>query len=402
MTIPKNASHLDEVQNHNRSLVLKTIHGSSSPTRISIAAATGLTRSTITNIVGDLIQYGLVKEGAPVTLVKGRRPVLLSLSDDRYQIIGIRITRAYCSIGVYGLSGGLRNSIYLPHPPGDTPETLMQALIQAVETLRCEGEQETIGIGVSMPGPIFDQGDSIPPIANFEGWERVCVQSVLGQAFAVPVVVEQDANAAALMEWRQRANDHEDMVYLDAGQGIGAGIIINGWLFRGARGGAGEVGHMSLDPSGPSCTCGSRGCLDRYCSTLLLLDEINRNQPPSSKEEEWTLQRMYDAFAQGNPDVKRILARHAHCLGRAVGNLINLFSPHVLVIAGEMAGFGQEYLEMVTHCAGQHALADLFASTSILLPALPKREASAAAANIILEALMQNPARFVDKGSRSQ
>ncbi|MEM1484951.1 ROK family protein [Oscillospiraceae bacterium PP1C4] len=390
----KNALHLEEMQNNNRALVLKAVHGSPRPTRISVAKATKLNRATITNIVSDLIRYELLEEGDAVVRTKGRWPVLLSFSDKRYRIIGVRITRTYFTVGVYGLSGTHYDGKKVEHPPGADAEQVMDTLMQTVRAYWGSFECETLGIGVSMPGPVFLDGEVTVPIVNFAGWEKINVKSRLHQAFQVPVLVEQDANAAALLEWYRRANNDDVMLYLEVAQGVGSALVVHGQLFKGVRGGAGEIGHMCIDMNGPVCACGSKGCLERYCSSLLLVQQIRQQ----FDDPTWTLTRIIDAFHQQKPLVVTLVLEQAYYLGIGIANSINLYNPNLVVVAGEYAAFGSAYLEAVIQSAQQYALPALFSDASIEFPYMNEQFPSSGGANLILDALMQNPGAFLERG----
>lgn len=390
MQAEKTALNMEQMQNANRSLLLKAIRENEQPSRSSIADASGLNRATVTNIVSDLIRFGFVEEAGSLAVAKGRRPVHISFSDKSYRTIGVRVTRKYFSIGLYGLSGKCRRSERVEIPKGSEPDEMIRMLIEKIELYTKESDCPVLGAGVAVPGPVFNGGERVAPISRFEGWERINVKAELSRRFPFPVLVEQDAKSEALVEWYSRKLQIATMIFIDAGQGVGAAVIVDGLLLKGYSGGAGEVGHMCVAPDGPGCECGSRGCLELFCTTFRIME-----QAESVYGSQRSLEQLVAAYNQKDDAIVGIINESADYLGIGVANLINIFNPNIVVLAGELLDFGDGFVARVAQTAESHSLKELWKATKIERAANNGDRFSFAGANLVIDRLVHNSAEFI-------
>jgi glucokinase len=224
--------------------------------------------------------------------------------------------------------------------------------VQELERAALErGWGRALAIGVAVPGPLDIPAGVVLAAPHVAAWKsfplRRCLESQLGRR----VVVENDANAWALGEfWRGAARGRRDVVLITLGTGVGGGLIVNGQMVHGRRGGAGELGHMTVNPDGPRCDCGSHGCLESYASASGLRELIasrfgrtnsRRTRLPSRYLDdggEFSVRRLSRAARAGDRTARRAFATAGHYLGVAVASLLNIFNPELVVLGGGVAG----------------------------------------------------------------
>ncbi len=205
------------------------------------------------------------------------------------------------------------------------------------------------GIGAGVPGIISRRDGVVRLSPNLPGWRDVPLKAAIGEAFSLPAVVENDANAYALGEaWRGAARGAASLVCMTLGTGVGGGIITGGGIWRGADGMAGEVGHITVNPNGPPCHCGNRGCLERYSSATAVVEwttrALVRGRPSSLSElfkkspDALTAEAVKDAALSGDELANKVYRDAGKYLGIAIADLINLLNVEKIVIGGGMAG----------------------------------------------------------------
>jgi glucokinase len=212
-----------------------------------------------------------------------------------------------------------------------------------------------LAVGVTAPGTVdFDEGVLHQP-PNLPGWDAVPLGRLLGERMERPVFLENDANAAAYGEWRYGAGvGLRHLIYLTVSTGIGAGLILNGQIYRGADGAAGELGHMTIDVNGPPHNCGMVGCLEVLASGTAIARmahdavEVERSAllaRLADEAGELTAAEVDKAADAGDPIAMEILAKAAHYLGVGLANYINIFNPEAIVIGGGVTRIGRQFLE---------------------------------------------------------
>ena len=269
--------NLEEVQELNRALVVRSLRKARLCSRADLAKRTGLKQPTITRIISDFLEWGLVTERGIIEGKKGRRSIGISLNTELYKVIGVRLARKYFTVGLFDMFG---SGEVIAQEPIEALEGSGKALgrirVAVNQLIAASSQFRILGVGVAIPGPFFRAEGRIALMTELPGWEQIALEQELLSYFRIPVYLEHDAHAAALAEWWLGPHSRETgtIVYVAAGQGVGAGIMIDGRLFRGSLGTAGEIGHMSVDCNGPFCECGNKGCLEHYCSSIALVREI--------------------------------------------------------------------------------------------------------------------------------
>lgn len=369
----KSGMNLEDVQEINRALVIRLIRRAKVCARTELAKLTGLKQATITNIVNDLMEWGLVKETGIIEGRKGRRSIGLTLNTDSYRTMGIRLTRNYFTVGLFDLFG-TPETILREHVDISEGSSIVLRKIIAVseEVLRASRQYTVLGIGAAIPGPYVRSEGRMSLMTEFPGWETISIEKELASAFPVPVYLEHDAKAGAIAEWwfSPRRGEHETMIYVAAGQGIGAGIVIDGRLMRGALGIAGEIGHMSIDFSGPRCACGNNGCLEHYCSSISIVREVTErlgDHPESPLNVDSSLSSIAKALHAGDTLACSAVENAATHLGFGLVSVVNALNPDIIVIGDEMAQLGDVLLQTVRRTVQNHVLPSVYRDLRIEL-----------------------------------
>jgi predicted NBD/HSP70 family sugar kinase len=382
----KPGTNLEDVQEMNRSLVIKLLRKKHICSRAELAKVSGLNTSTITNIVNDLIKWGLIVETGMIDGKKGRRSIGIKLNSDSYKVIGIRLSRKLISIALYDLDGKeyfIKQSTI--NKADDSLAALRKMKEMISEVLAANSSGKVLAIGVVTPGPLFRSEGRIALMTDFPGWEKINLQEELKKEYGLPVYVEHDAKAGGLAQWwfGEQHQDHGIMIYVAAGQGVGASIVIDGHVYRGTLGMAGEIGHMSIDFNGPKCECGHRGCLESYCSTSVLLKKLDKDHN--------SLQTVWESLRSGDPSTKAAVQQAAWYLGFGLVNVVNVFNPDRIIIGDEWAAAGDTLLESVTQVMKENVLPDVYSRLSVEVAASNKDFILMGAATIAIDNLLNQP-----------
>lgn len=314
----------DSMRARNLGVVLGEVRRSGPITRAALAEITGLTKTTVSKMVGDLLDAGMVAEsGALRDGERGRPGTAVGLSGHRVAALGLEINVDYLSVCVVDLtlSVRLRRTQAVDNraaPPVETLAHLQELAHRAVDEARSEGLAIT-GSTLAVPGPV---DDGLLHAAPNLGWHDVRV----GDLLDFPVAVENEANLAALGElWF--GSGPSDFLHVSGEIGVGAGLVVGGALFRGARGLAGELGHVIVSPDGPACRCGGRGCLEQYAGQEALLRAAGLDGVPE----------LVAALQAGESGALRACERAGRALGVALTSAVHLMDPGTVVLGGVFA-----------------------------------------------------------------
>jgi len=260
--------------------------------------------------------------------------------------IGVDLGGTNLRIAAYAHSTGLLETILLPTRLADGRDAVVSDMCTAIKTLegRYSAAHELAGIGIGTPGPLELPAGVLHNPPNLTGWDGFDLRTAIESCLNRPVTLESDANAAALAECALglgRTMHIDSLCMLTLGTGVGNGIILNGKVWDGAAGMAGEAGHATIYPDGPACPCGSNGCLEMYASATAVVRIANQRivagSAPALKGTTWTAHSLADAADQGNPDAKQIFADAGHALGISLAALVNILNLPLYVVGGGLA-----------------------------------------------------------------
>jgi predicted NBD/HSP70 family sugar kinase len=363
--------------NQRRVIELLRAHGETAITQADIARTTGLASATVSNIVRALTASGLI-DTEPGS---GRRGTVVRLSRAAGVVAGIDVGHTHLAVAVADLSGRILSETRQPLEPDHAYDAALQLATSLLEDVLARAgldmaDVRTIGMG--LPAPISD--DVVRSSAILPGWVGVNAAAVTGARFGCPVHVDNDANLGALAEHRVGvATDVDDLVFVKVSSGVGAGLIINGEIFRGSHGSAGEIGHLTLDEQGPLCRCGSRGCLEAYASTDTAIAMMATQLPGA------TIDEIFRAAHEGNAAALRLLEDAGLHLGWGLASVVNLLNPGMVVVGGDMARAGELLLDSARLGLRRHALADA-ATTPVVISELGERAPMVGAALMAAQA----------------
>lgn len=353
-----------QTKEHNRNLVLKTIFDHHSVSRAEIARITSLTRTTVSDIVADLIEQGLVSEIGVGSSQGGKNPILLSLVADSRYLIGVDLAQSRFMGAVVNLRGKIRYIVSQPVIDRSGDEAL-NAIFKILDRLVGEALLPMVGIGVGTPGLVNTNKGLVVNAVNLE-WHNLPLAHLLQDRYHLPAYVLNDSQAAAMGEYNYGEGHLSDrnMVVISARHGIGAGIIINQQLFQGDGGGAGEIGHIVVDPEGGlRCRCGNYGCLETVASTRALIQQAQSLAaqaggafPDGNKID---LEAIQQAFQAGNPQILPLVLNTARYMGLAIAGLVETLNIQKIVVSGDMTGFGKPWLDVVQETVSRNTLSRL-------------------------------------------
>jgi N-acetylglucosamine repressor len=368
-----------QTKTHNSRLILKTIYDQGEVSRADIARLTGLTRTTVSDAVAELIEDGLVTEVGLGPSVGGKPPTLLSLVDDSRHLIGIDLADSEFRGGVINLRGKIRHRLSLPinDRDGDAALALVYALTD--ELVAAAADSSLLGIGIGTPGLMDAQRGVVRNAVNLD-WQNLPLGDLLEERYHMPVYIANDSQVAALAEYTfGERRSVSNLIVVKVGRGTGAGIVLNGQLHYGDGFGAGEIGHVVVVEGGERCRCGRLGCLETVASSRAIIrraQAIARSNPHSilhqfvSKPEEINTSIVLQAFEAGEEALRPVIAEVARYLGMAVANLVGALNVQHIVIAGSVARFGQALLEPIIEEMEQRSLAALADETRVEISSL--------------------------------
>ena len=321
--------------------IIELLRGADDPaavTQADIARSTQLAPATVSNIVRELSAAGLLE----TTAGAGRRGTTVRIAREAGLVAGVDIGHRHVRVAVGDLGGDIvaeaHSELAPTHPYDEGLAQVDKLLTSVLDEVRAPRSQ-VLTIGMGLPAPIGASGRVVSS-SILPGWGGVHAADAAVEALGAPVHVDNDANLGALAEHRRGAGvGHPFLVYVKVSSGVGGGIVLDGEIFRGGAGTAGEIGHLTVDENGPVCRCGSRGCLEAYSSVTTVKDLLADRHPDASFAE------IVSAARSGDTGALRVIEDAGRHLGWGVAMLVNLLNPTCLVIGGDMAQAGDLLIE---------------------------------------------------------
>ena len=350
--------------------VVRAVRMAGSLTQAEIARGTGLSAATVSNIVRELKDGGTVD--VTPTSAGGRRARSVSLSGDAGVVVGVDFGHTHLRVAV----GNLAHQVLAEESePLDVDassadgfgraEHLVNRLIETTGTT----PGKVIGVGLGVPGPIDVVSGTLGSTAILPGWSGINPSDELASRLGVPVYVDNDANLGALGElvWGS-GRGGKDLAYIKVASGVGAGLVIDGRIYRGPGGTAGEIGHITLDESGPVCRCGNRGCLETFTAARYVLPLLRPSHGP-----DLTMERVVQLAREGDPGCRRVVGDVGRHIGSGVANLCNLLNPSRVVLGGSLAEAGELVLGPIRDSVSRYSIPSAARHLSVLPGALGGR-----------------------------
>ncbi|MGN6089260.1 MAG: ROK family protein [Actinomycetes bacterium] len=388
----------EALRRHNVSAVLRHVHVHGPASRAQLTSEMGLNRSTIKALVEELAEAGLVVEELPDNHPGAGRPshVVVPVAASA-TVLAANLGVDGGTAAVVGVGGAiLASRSYLMHGVGVDPGTAAKRLAQEFCLLRAAVPPSSwvVGVGVAVPGAVRGSDGWVEFAPNL-AWNGVPFGDLLARAIAeqlgldVPVMVGNDGDLGALAEHvRGAGRGVDDMVYVRGEIGVGGGVIAGGQLLRGARGFAGELGHMVVNPEGRRCRCGNLGCLETEVGEEGVLLAAGLPQDAGRTG----VQDVLREAAEGDLVARAAVERAARWLGRGLGALVNLFNPALILLGDTLQDLHSVAADVIEEAVGQHSLAGPAAQVTIEGPAL-EDSPLAGAAELAFESVLAAPPR---------
>lgn len=385
----RKATH-QQTKSYNSRLVLRTIYVRGDISRADVARQTGLSRTTVSDVVADLLGQGLVEEVGFGLSNGGKSPILLRIQSNARSLIGIDLSGDEFRGEVVNLRGETQHAVSIP-VNGRRGAQALELVYSLLDQLLPGAPAPVLGLGVGTPGLIdTERGSQIHWSVNLD-WLDLPLRDLLEARYGLPVFVLNDCQASALAEYFFGPDpDAANLIVIKAEQGIGSGVILNGQLFHGDNFGAGEIGHVVVQPDGPPCRCGNRGCLETLASGSALIEHIrlataSKPRSRSRAREPLSMAQARHALDNGDPIVRQAVHEAGRALGIAIANLVGALNVRRIVIAGSLALLGQELLNVIQEEVLRRSLTALARETEVVFSPLGARITILGASAVLLQ-----------------
>ncbi len=368
---------LHSLRELNRQRVVDAFRAEGTASRAEVARLTGLSRSTVSSIVGDLMEAGLVSEQEEATGVAhgdhgGRPPVLLSLNRSAGVALGVDFGHTHLRVAVADLSHDVLaeagSELDVDHSAQEGLDAAAELVGQVLDEAKIDRDR-VLGVGMGLPGPINSATGTVGSSSILPGWVGVDGAAEMTKRLGLAVQVENDANLGALGEFVWGAGQGQsELVYIKLSSGVGAGLLLGGRLYRGAGGTAGEIGHTPAAHGEEICRCGLRGCLETVASARSIAQQLG-----ASRGEEVSSKRLLELTAEGDAAARRLISEAGREIGISAAGLCNLINPGLVIVGGDLSAAGEAITEPVAESIGRWAIPSAAEEVSVVAGTLGER-----------------------------
>jgi len=397
------------VRETNLSSVLRLIHDEAPLSRARLASMTGLNKSTVSSLVEELLERGLVHETGMNSAGAGRPATLLEINPRAGCIIGVELGVDFVAAVLTDFMGRILWREQTLADPAESQEktleltlTLVQQAIAACQSM----DRPLLGLGLATPGTV-DLSEGVLVFAPNLHWHNVPLREIFSLPTGLRVFIENDANAAAVAEHLfGAARRSRDFIFVFVGVGIGGGLFLNGQLYRGHNGFAGEIGHSPImaEPFQNPCHCGNRGCWETYANQYSIIQRVEARLeakrstliPAMLAEQNAPLsipliKRAADA---GDAEAIASFAEAGAAMGQGFASLINIFNPEKIILGGPLSIAGEYLLPQVKETVDKHSLPEIDQQVQVCLSAFGPDASLIGAVSIVVDDILSNPARL--------
>lgn len=402
----KNTADQAMVRELNLALVLRHIHNEAPLSRAQLATMTGLNKSTVSSLVEELIERQLVHETGMNSIGTGRPATLLEINPQAGGIIGVELGVDFVSVAVTNFVGEvLWRDTDLADPADGQEKTLEKTLKLVDEAIAVchQKELRILGIGLATPGTV-DLNEGVLVFAPNLHWHNVPFRKIFFEHTGLKIFIENDANAAAIAEHLFGIARHsKDFVFVFAGVGIGGGLFLDGKLYRGYNGYAGEIGHSPImaEPAQRPCHCGNRGCWETYANQYSIIQrvqarlEVKRSSiiPKLLSEQNapLSISLIKQAADVGDAEAIESFGEAGRAMGQGFAGLINIFNPEKVVLGGPLSMAGQYLLPAIEETVLLHSLPEIDQQAEVVLSTFGTDASLIGAIAIVVNDVLTNP-----------
>lgn len=378
-TVTLNAA---EMKSNNRRRILEHLR-TQSASRAELSRITGLTRSAISLIVESLLQDKILREGCEQGGRVGRKSVSLEINPDAFYSIGLSIFHRRYAIGLVDFGGTIQKRVSRPLDPHlsalDMLEIIARDTEQLLQTHFLPGR--FLGMGITAPGPLDAKRGIILNPPNFKKWFNLPIAAFFQKRITGTIILENNANALALAEKTFcMKGAFDSFLELVVDTGVGAGLIIEGNLYKGGTGFSNEFGHTSINMNGPRCDCGNYGCAELYASIPNLLAVVRKQDP---KLDTW--KHIVDLSSAGNESARAALEMEAEYLASIIVNAVNILDVEAVVLTGDISYHADELNDKISRKVNERFIARGTKQIIIQASKMPEYPVTISSANLVLE-----------------
>ncbi len=404
----KNTADQAFVREMNLSMTLRLIHQQAPISRAQVAQATGLNKSTVSSLVDDLIARKLVHETGMNSAGTGRPATMLELNPQAGYIVGVELGVDFVSVAVTDFIGNIIWQKREDADPGAGQEKMLQQTLRIVhDAISANKKKGTrfLGLGLATPGTV-DLSRGVLVFAPNLHWHNVPFREIFSKATKLKVFIENDANAAALAEHLFGiAKETDNFIFVFAGVGIGGGLFLNGKLYRGKNGYAGEIGHAPITAgSAPNvCHCGKRGCWETYANQYSIIQrvqarlEVKRStlipKLMAEKKSPLTIPLIKEAADAGDTEALDSIAEAGRAMGQGFAGLINIFNPEKIILGGPMMVAGEYLLPAAQEVIARQTLPEIGQQAEIVLSSFGSDASLIGAIAIVVDDVLSHPSQ---------
>jgi glucokinase-like ROK family protein len=402
----RNSADQALVRELNLSLVLRLIHNEAPLSRSQIAQATGLNKSTVSSLVEDLLNRRLVHETGINSAGTGRPATLLEINPQAGGIIGVELGVDFVAVVLTDFTGNIIWRRLVNVDPSIAQEKIISQTLaltdEAIEVCK-KKDLYPLGLGLSMPGTV-DLRKGVLVFAPNLQWRNVPFRKIFSEHTGLNIYVENDANAAAIAEHLfGTAQRSDDFIFVVVSIGIGGGLFLNGNLYRGKEGYAGEIGHTPIvaEPYQNPCHCGNLGCWETYANQSSLIQRVQKRLEnkrdsiiPSLMSEQGaplTISIIKQAADKCDKEALEALTETGTALGLGFASLIDIFNPEKIILGGSLSAVGKYLLPSIKETSTKHSLLDSNPKVDILLSNFETDAILIGAISIVVDDILSNP-----------
>lgn len=387
----------------NRFTILHAIRDAGEISRVDLSRKTGLSQASVTSIAAELIGEGLLLEQERGKSQGGRRPVPLALNPKGAYTVGAHLSIDRINVVLMDLQATIISDHTKPlDTTNQGPGPVIATLIEAVQACLWEADfskSQVSGIGLAIPGLVDSRTGFVHFVPNYR-WKKINVAEMLQQRLGVATYAENSANTLAIYEqWFGVGRGTDNFILITTEHGIGMGMILNGKIYRGIRGTAGEIGHTIVSENGVLCRCGQSGCLEAICGNNAIVREAKK----AAKTGEWqvkdigsvTIEEIIDAARKGNPSLREIYRRAGRILGTGISNMHKIFDTEKIIVSGKGVLAGDLLFGPMQETLNKDISFAEDAPTRLFIQEWQPTNYARAAGALVLQEIYQSPANRV-------
>lgn len=382
----------DLIKAINRNLILNTLRRHGPLSRTQLTDISRLSVGAISQITSELLNDQWILEVGEGDYTGGRRQTLLRLNPDAGCAIGLKLMEKRIVCALTDMEAQVLHYQDARMPVEQDPASIAAALLEAIdETLHASGisREKLLGVGIGLAGVIYPQ-TGIVHYSPYFGWRDVPLAELVQERLEVPVYIENDVNTLTLSEQLFGSGRHiANFVIVTIGRGIGMGMVVNHQLYQGAKGGMGELGHVTFDPAGPVCTCGKRGCIEAFASDPAVVAFVRQSRSRAAMPN--VLEDVVAEASRGDSLAQAALARSGEILGIGLSTVVNLLGPSLIIVSGEGVIAGDYRISPMHEALRRHTFNGLLDDVTVLVKPVDDRVWARGAASLVMNKVFESP-----------